>query len=227
MASVPKVPSCRFKGRKFKPVCGISMDLKAFLSDDTKLKEVATNLLCLPGRLTWCPPTNQHAFAVAPLFTYNSSRKTMSKENDAFKGLYGQDFHLFYTSHDLYYYGGFYKALDLRSETPHGISLAGSDLSWKSIAAATLRDDLDSSSPQTSRLLATLYQEGVLKVQILGLQCLGFNADIYNMLTAHYDTFRSVMKPTGKLGGYFPDSEAMRDESEGPKKKKQKISAKF
>jgi hypothetical protein len=90
--------------------------------------------------------------------------------------------------------------------------------SWKAIAEATLGG---LPSPKTNRIFATLYQEGLLKVEVLGLQCLECDMSIYDMLTSRYASIQSAMNPVSKLGGYYP--EVMQADSDEPKKKKQKI----
>ncbi|KAF8187154.1 hypothetical protein BJ912DRAFT_970311 [Pholiota molesta] len=219
MTSIPTGASSRFCGKKLNPVCGISMDLKKFLAEDPRSKDVGKNLLCLPGRLVWCPPTKQHALAMSPLYIYDVAKNSLSKNKAAFNGLYGQAFHLFYSSYDSIYYAGFYKAIDLRPKTPGGISLTpGSDLSLKTLAEATLGC---ASSPHIARFVSQLYQKGVLKAEALGLQCLEFDSRIYDMLTTRFASFQSTTKKTSTLGGYYP--EAIQEESDQPKKKKQKI----
>ncbi|KAF8179235.1 hypothetical protein BJ912DRAFT_983005 [Pholiota molesta] len=214
MLSLPNTVSNQFSGSKWKPVCNTSMDLKAFLAKDPRCKEVATNLLYLPGRVVRCPPAQLNAYAVGPRYLYNPLKQTLSKNTAAFDGLYGQTFHLFYTWRESIYYAGLYKGIDLRSEAPEGISVSSGNVSWEAIAEATLGGF---SAPKINRLLATLYQEGSLRVEVLGLQWLECDTSIYDMLTSTQPT----MNPVGKFGGYFP--EATQEDSDEPKRKKQKI----
>lgn len=53
---------------------------------------------------------------------FNGTEYTTWTEGSDFIPLYGRTFHLFYTTHDLVYYAGLYKAIDLRTQCPEGIS---------------------------------------------------------------------------------------------------------
>jgi hypothetical protein len=204
-----------------------------------EIQSVGNNLLFLPGRVVRCRPAKQHAFALGPRCLYNPPKQTLSKNPAAFNGLYGQTFHLFYTHHESIYYAGLYKAIDLRSEAPEGIVMSTSDVvslfplyhkghvydlmltfrkPWEAMAEATL---WGLSAPKINRVFATLYQKGLLKVEVLGLQCLECDMSIYDMLTSRFTSIQSAMNPVGNFGGYFP--EAIQEELDEPKKKKQKI----
>ncbi|KJA20998.1 hypothetical protein HYPSUDRAFT_764799 [Hypholoma sublateritium FD-334 SS-4] len=205
MSVLPK-PIDRLRQPKLDPVGLSSMDLKSYIAADPQLKEVASNLLCLPGRISWCSSDHVHGIALGPMHLFNGTEYTTWTEGSEFIPLYGRTFHLFYTTRrGLVFYAGLYKAIDIRTQCPEGISAQQIDhIFWPALAEAlTSGSDLTKS---LKNVLSDLYHKGALRVEPLGLQCVKFDLDIYTILKNRFSVFQSAMKSVGKREANFPEA---------------------
>ncbi len=137
-----------------------------------------------------------------------------------------------------YFTRGLYKAIDIRTQCPEGISaehidhivggfpmlktkrypLTGRRQFWPALAEAlTCGSHLSKSLKNT---LSNLYCKGALRVEPLGLQCLKFDIDVYTILKNRFSVFQSAMKSVGKREANFP---AASMPSSLPKSKRKKI----
>ena len=205
---------------------------------DFPFQRVAANILCLPGRIAWCSTDNVHGIALGPMHLFNGTEYTTWTDGSDFIPLYGRTFHLFYTTHDFVFYAGLYKAIDIRTQCPEGISaehidhivrgfpmlktkrypLTGSRQFWPALAEAlTCGSHL---SKPLKNTLSNLYSKGALRVEPLGLQCLNFDLEIYTILKNRFSVFQSAMQSVGKREANFP---AASMPSPLPKSKRKKI----
>ncbi|KAF8967540.1 hypothetical protein BDZ97DRAFT_1755963 [Flammula alnicola] len=218
MSEFPKITH-RPSYPQLRPVCQRGVDLKGYLASDSdsKINRVATNFLCLPGRLTWCSPNKDHALAVGPIHLFDPSQNAWSKKS-IFRGLYGRSFHLFYPHKHWIFYAGFYKALNLRSRVSEGSSMpTGGIVSAQALAEATVI----TSGPLTAQeettvttMIASLYSDKILNVETLGLQCVGYDLKLHNAMKECFEARRR-----GEWAGHYPE----RAQASEPPKKKQKI----
>ena len=208
---------------------------------DFPFQRVAENILCLPGRIAWCSADNVHGIALGPMHLFNGTEHTTWLDHDSeFIPLYGRTFHLFYTSPEFVYYAGLYKAVDIRTQCPEGISaehldhivsgfpmlktkkysLTGSRQIWQALAGALTSGSKMPVHKSLKNTLATLYRRGALRVEPLGLQCLKFDLDVYTTLRNRFSVFQSAMTSVGKREANFAEASMP---SNLPKSKRKKI----
>lgn len=153
-------------------------------------------MLYVPGRLTWCTASKHHALAFGPMFAVDSE-KMIWKENSVFNSLYGQTVELFYNCKDLIYYGGQYKCHNNRQNNPDG-DLVQKETSAFELADVTITVNSGPGKQEALRkMIFHLYIGGILKTEILGLQCVGFDDELYNTLVKRFN----MNNPSLKRGG--------------------------
>ncbi|KAI0344975.1 hypothetical protein BDW22DRAFT_983491 [Trametopsis cervina] len=152
----------------------------------------------------WCPDREEHGYYVTPVFKCNTNPRVptahrwtsvdLSISTDCSTGIVLLFIPLvlvftapgfvecFYTKDGKWYYAGVYRTFRLRNLTPQ---------EWAKLPMETtqaiVKDTLShrkSTSPQNVYETGQLYAAGALKAACIGLQCIGFNEDLYNGLLA-------------------------------------------
>lgn len=178
------------------PVCHKGVDLRSYLDADPQSSPCTKKMLYVPGRLTWCTASKHHALAFGPMFAVDSE-KMIWKENSVFNSLYGQTVELFYNCKDLIYYGGQYKCHNNRQNNPDG-DLVQKETSAFELADVTITVNSGPGKHEALRkMIFHLYIGGILKTEILGLQCVGFDDELYNTLVKRFN----MNNPSLKRGG--------------------------
>lgn len=196
---------------------------------------MVNNILYLPDRLYWCPGSGFHALGVALLHLLDASAAWV-KQKPAFIDPYGREFHLFFsTSQNTVCYAGTYKALDLRHLGTEGYAdmpnelvvcnqscvplLPGSVIGWQEmgeVVEASIRPAKGKNvSNKTKHSVIRLYQSQLLKGELLGLQCTGFDTAAYNTLKAkciRAVEMNEVYYPTAAQSASGPSKKRRREE---------------
>jgi len=126
-------------------------------------------------------PNSQHALLVHPVYKYDSSARTVNLKWSRCKptALIRGTFELIHEYQDKCYYVGTYRALEGPKEIYYR------DVSVRSFVRRGT-DSLDTAmahqtalfAPERNAVAITLpemYRNGILKIQLVGLQCIGFN----------------------------------------------------
>ncbi|KAF8888164.1 hypothetical protein CPB84DRAFT_1786362 [Gymnopilus junonius] len=201
------------------PIHHTDVNLKKYLAADKRTSKCSTNFLYLPGLLRWCPK-KVHAIAMGPIHVFDSDKGHWVKKS-IFETLYGKTFSLFYKNGFETYYVGTYQAVKLLDMFPDGFhdsKIFNDGLSMSALADATFSSERKikngAGQPPSSSNIRQLYLDGILKIEPLGLQCVGFDQNLYMALKVRYETCR----PAGLSGMmHYPENT-----QQGRPKKKQK-----
>ncbi|KAF8162712.1 hypothetical protein B0H34DRAFT_856362 [Crassisporium funariophilum] len=156
---------------------GTSGTLRASLANYRVLQSITTY---------WCPDREEHGYMYVPVFQCSTNPRigTAHRWNAVdVIGRMSAPTECFYNKEGVWYYAGSYKAFRL------------DDLSTKEWAqlppeasSAIVRDTIagrKNSSPQNTYETTQLYASGALKVACVGLQCVGFNQEVYKSIIDH------------------------------------------
>ncbi|KAF4619237.1 hypothetical protein D9613_004706 [Agrocybe pediades] len=219
-----KLPPCLDKprGQDISPILDADIDLKEYLSSDPRTKEYTAHTLFLPGLIAMVRP-GVHALAAGPLFTLNDEERWVKISK--FNHLYDKTFHLFHEKRQLIFYEGMYKAIKLLDEYPEGLE-ALPYISRKTLALSTI-PETQARNLQRLATLDVLYRDGLLKIEYLGLQCVGFDQQLYTRLKDRYEVSKLAM-PTSKrkIDHLYPEierGESIHSASPKPTAKKKKF----
>ncbi|KAF9552579.1 hypothetical protein CPC08DRAFT_714501 [Agrocybe pediades] len=219
-----KLPPCPDKprGQDISPILDADIDLKEYLSSDPRTKEYTAHTLFLPGLIAMVRP-GVHALAAGPLFTLNDEERWVKISK--FSHLYDKTFHLFHEKRQLIFYEGMYKAIKLVDEYPEGLE-ALPYISRKTLALSTI-PETQARNLQRLATLDVLYRDGLLKIEYLGLQCVGFDQQLYTRLKDRYEVSKLAM-PTSKrkIDHLYPEigkGESSHSTSPKPTAKKKKL----
>ncbi|GBE86174.1 hypothetical protein SCP_0900510 [Sparassis crispa] len=156
----------------------------------------------------WASKESQHAIVLSPAFEYHAGvgNKLWVKTTDH-ECLLGQTREVFF--HDQltsrWNYAGTFKCLNLFTL----ITKEYKQLS-KFVKSAVMRRTLRTPHlipPIVKKLIADLYDKGVAKVECTGLQCIGFNHDLYDSLKALKPQSYSTKRKQGD-DGEMPNKKA-------------------
>ncbi|KAI0085939.1 hypothetical protein BDY19DRAFT_386390 [Irpex rosettiformis] len=131
----------------------------------------------------WCPEREEHGYYVTPVFKCNTNPRVTTAHRwttlDLASGI-DKSTECFYTKDGKWYYAGVYKTFRLRDVTPE---------EWTQLPTTTtqalVKETLSlrkNTSPQNVYETGQLYAAGALKAACIGLQCIGFNEDLYQKL---------------------------------------------
>ncbi|PPR07065.1 hypothetical protein CVT26_005266 [Gymnopilus dilepis] len=190
------------------------------------VSKCSANFLYLPGLIQWCANV-QHAVAVGPFRMFDTKNGLWNRES-IFGALYDKSFPLFYKSGFSTYYAGTYKAIKLVGRLPldgfGDYTIFDDNLSLFALADASVSRNSASKGtnhqPPTNSAIQALYRDGLLKVELLGLQCVGFDQKLYNAL----QTRNASIRPLGLSHAvHYPETNKKRQNTrQEPPKKKQK-----
>ncbi|OBZ65306.1 hypothetical protein A0H81_14766 [Grifola frondosa] len=135
--------------------------------------------LYLPGCLKFCSGQSRAAFIVQPSYTYSSRNRAYFSPNEKLAELSKQTREVFHNSDGEIYYVGTYECLR------YDDSGLLKDQTFTRHINSTL-DDMVRITATCGKTLQPLikdaYEMGILKVEMLGLRCVGFNDELYNAM---------------------------------------------
>ncbi|KAJ6448249.1 hypothetical protein C8R45DRAFT_1134334, partial [Mycena sanguinolenta] len=181
-------------------VCHMSVNLHGYLAQNSAARRFLNHVLYLPRRLFAFSDFNYLAYG--PTACYEPSTDSWSEGSDLV-AFHGGTRELFVEREAFIVYVGTFLCHDLRKLHPAGTNLPANILP-KTIMHAAL-GDLPSNH---QRIIKQRYPDGRIKVEVTGLQCVGFNTELYDIIRKR---FADDQKKKRK---------ANEDLSEGGKKKK-------
>ncbi|RXW16121.1 hypothetical protein EST38_g9736 [Candolleomyces aberdarensis] len=133
---------------------------------------------------TWCPEREEHGFTYVPMFKCNTNPRALTAHRwnavDVI-GRMSKPTECFYNHDGTWYYAGSYKAFYID---------VVSTKEWEQFSpeatSAIIRETLagrKSTTPQNNYETGQLYAAGALKLACIGLQCAGFNMDLYHSIS--------------------------------------------
>ncbi|KAJ7265549.1 hypothetical protein C8J57DRAFT_1718230 [Mycena rebaudengoi] len=213
------VSSARPHVSELDPVCYKSNNIYSYLAEDPNSKAFFNHVLYLPKRSAWLDPNggedgSPHALAFGPSNRYDQLQSAWIEGSDL-DSLHGGTRELFMIRKDWILYVGTYKCHDLRGLAPKGTPKP-SHISTKEILDATVGIP---TPPEVQPIIKYMFPDGIIKVVATGLQCVGFNQQLYDSLRRR---FAEKCAAEGR-----PKEDAKRKEDgsgDVPPRKKQRIS---
>ncbi|KAF8172089.1 hypothetical protein BJ912DRAFT_911328 [Pholiota molesta] len=135
---------------------------------------------------TWCPDREEHGFMYVPAFKCSTNPKIATAHRWTAVdpvGKMNKPTECFYHKDGVWYYAGSYKAFKMDTLSTKEWSQLASE-----VTSAIVKETISgrkNSSPQNTYETSQLYASGALKVVCIGLQCVGFNQDIYKAILEH------------------------------------------
>ncbi|KAI0076198.1 hypothetical protein K474DRAFT_1292761 [Panus rudis PR-1116 ss-1] len=153
----------------------------------------------------WCPDREENGYFLTPVFKCITNPRTVTAHRwmpvDIAAKL-NKPMECFYNKEGKWYYAGVYKALRLEDFSVgewHKLSHEATQTIIKETLAGR-----KNTCPQNIYETGQLYAAGALKVACIGLQCIGFDSNIYKALLEHADlcakTGRWRAAPNAGLG---------------------------
>ncbi|KAJ7253631.1 hypothetical protein C8J57DRAFT_627568 [Mycena rebaudengoi] len=165
---------------QLEPVFHANNNLHAYLAGDPKFKSILNNILYLPGRTLIVESGNaSHCLAFGPTHQYADGRWTSGSD---LASLHGGTRELFLVLGRFVVYAGTHKC---RQMLPRGSHIPP-DISLSELRGAALGG---ASPPDADEIMNRQFPEGITKVDAIGLQCIGFNGELYDSLR---DTFAQL-----------------------------------
>lgn len=122
------------------------------------------------------------------------------KENSYFPSLDGGCFELLYRRQKEVYYAGTFKCHQTRDWFPVGVRVP-SGIACDSVAEGHIALPFKVYKCRERTLVARMYQNGVLRVDCLVLECVGFNHELYTALRFAEDCNVKKRKVNEEAGG--------------------------
>ena len=174
-----------------------------------------------------------HAVGLGPLHVFDEEKDIWIKKS-IFTGIYGKTLTLFYLWKGYIYYGGLYKVINMRAWNPEGASLRpksavstclsesptnikGTYVSlflfskspW-ALADTTIQNRVNLSTTPArcwvKDVIAKMYQDEVLNVEHLGLQCVGFDHQVYKSLRSFFEVSERMQSVKRARVGQQPET---------------------
>lgn len=191
LASIPlpeNSPDDTLKPIVLPPIC----TLHEFLgSTSGTLRNLLGNYRVLQSLTTkWCPSREEHGYFYSPVFKCSTNPRVTTahrwQQVDATARM-KQPTECFYNREGLWYYAGSYQAFQLED-----LSLK----EWAELPAETanylVKETISARknvSPQNTYEVNQLYSAGALRIACVGLQCVGFNQEVYKSVLEHAAKF--------------------------------------
>ncbi|KJA19103.1 hypothetical protein HYPSUDRAFT_168524 [Hypholoma sublateritium FD-334 SS-4] len=135
---------------------------------------------------TWCPDREEHGFMYVPMFKCSTNPKIATAHRWSAVdpvGRMAKPTECFYHKEGVWYYAGLYKGFKMDVLTTKEWSQLPSETT--SVIIKETIAARKNSSPQNTYETSQLYSSGALKVACVGLQCVGFNQDVYRSILEH------------------------------------------
>ncbi|KAF9032980.1 hypothetical protein BJ165DRAFT_1568111, partial [Panaeolus papilionaceus] len=134
----------------------------------------------------WCPEREEHGYMYVPAFKCSTNPRIATAHRWAPTDVVGRmakPTECFYNREGVWYYAGSYRAFKLDDmSTTEWAQLSNEAIS--AIVKETIAARKNS-SPQNTYETTQLYAAGALKVTCVGLQCVGFNQEVYKSMIEH------------------------------------------
>ncbi|KAF5372216.1 hypothetical protein D9758_004933 [Tetrapyrgos nigripes] len=162
------------------------------------------DIFFFPGR-TYRASPQQHvmAFTVATQMIPNSDHRITSN----FERLRGETGELFIAENNNIFYAGRCKAIDLAHLAPAGCKLFRALSLRKLVDSAYPPGDIPHDYPSRDAL-SGMIKAGQLSLDVIGLQCIGFDSSVYQKLSDHYNNERNIKFQLNKRKSVEAASEA-------------------
>ncbi|KAF8959740.1 hypothetical protein BDZ97DRAFT_1836777 [Flammula alnicola] len=135
---------------------------------------------------TWCPDREEHGYMYSPAFKCSTNPRIATAHRWSAVDVIGRmskPTECFYHKEGVWYYAGSYKAFRLDNlSTKEWAQLPAETIS--AIVKETITGRKNN-SPQNTYETSQLYAAGALKVACVGLQCVGFNQEVYKAIIEH------------------------------------------
>ncbi|KAJ6618674.1 hypothetical protein B0H10DRAFT_1223077 [Mycena sp. CBHHK59/15] len=124
---------------------------------------------------------DDHAMAYAPTHHYDRAASKWLPGSDL-AGLYGGTRHLFIVNNDLVFYAGLYQCHSLNHLYPGGTAPP------REISSKEIRDAALGAAWQypSDSIIKECFPDSIIKVECIGLQCVGFDAQLYGSLLRRF-----------------------------------------
>ncbi|KAJ7168872.1 hypothetical protein C8R46DRAFT_1092728 [Mycena filopes] len=176
--------------KQLEPICFITTNLHGYLSEDAASKSVLNHALYLPKRL-WHMFGFQYV-AYGPTHRYDRIAGNWTEGSDL-TSFHGGTRELFVDAKEFMVYIGTYRCHDLGPLEPNGTSLP-SHISLPEIMDAALGVPWP---PGHATIMKQRYPDGV-RVSATGLQCVGFNMQLYDALRKRFAHERNKVNADGR-----------------------------
>ncbi|KAJ7101835.1 hypothetical protein C8R43DRAFT_1047717 [Mycena crocata] len=197
MKALP-LPENRPPFAQLDPVCCRDNNLHAYISQDPNAKSFLNHILYLPKRTIRM--FDFHYVCFGPTQQYDRVTKQWTKGSDL-TSLHRGTRELFINAKEFIFYAGTYRCHDLRPLFPKG-SVPHAHVSVPEIRDAALGVPLP---PDHRSIIEKCYPDGKIKVEATGLQCIGFNVQLYDSLRRRFakdctgnDTAKEIHATEGK-----------------------------
>ncbi|KAJ7101850.1 hypothetical protein C8R43DRAFT_242504 [Mycena crocata] len=157
-----------------------------------------------PKRSIWCGSERVHVLVFAPTHEYWYETDTWAVSTKM-AGYLGKEFDFFINQGSHVYYVGTYKVHSLRTVHPPGSRIT-SDVSQAAILRAT------GLSAHLKEKITECFADGEIKTECFGLQCVGFDQQLY-------DSLRQRFKAGAGAGKRKAGSEDFRDKGKAKSQK--------
>ncbi|KAJ6620049.1 hypothetical protein B0H10DRAFT_2216333 [Mycena sp. CBHHK59/15] len=179
-------PEDRPRFQLLQPVYWKDRNLHAYLADDPSAKSFLNHVLYLPKRSTLMAKV--HCLAFAPTHRYDHVKAVWTEGSDL-TSLHGGTRELFVVHGGYVIYAGLYKCHDLRELYPGGTA-PNSHTSYAEISDAALGPCSLSVKDRTA-IVRQCFPDGIIRVEAIGLQCVGFNRQLYDSLRGRFADLRT------------------------------------
>ncbi|KZT11155.1 uncharacterized protein LAESUDRAFT_720346 [Laetiporus sulphureus 93-53] len=153
----------------------------------------------------WCPEREEHGYFLTPIYKCNTNPRVSTAHRWAVVDMapkLNRHTECFYNKDGKWYYAGIYQAFwldeltpaewenlsnEVQPPSPHillSLTLPAFSKTTQALVKETLAGRKNT-SPQNVYETGQLYIAGALKVACIGLQCIGFNNNLYRMLLEH------------------------------------------
>ncbi|KAJ6553144.1 hypothetical protein B0H19DRAFT_158602 [Mycena capillaripes] len=173
------------------PVCYHKNNLHGYLAQDPNAKSFLNHILYLPKRIRQAGDLNYIAYA--PTHRYERATGTWIEGSDL-ASFHGGTRELFITSKEFVVYAGTYKCHDLCAVEPEGSGVPG-QISTPEIMEAALGVPLPPKA-ERAKIIGQQYPDGLIRVYATGLQCVGFNIQLYDSLRRRFADDSGKGNPT-------------------------------
>ncbi|KAH9941499.1 hypothetical protein B0H21DRAFT_752598 [Amylocystis lapponica] len=157
-----------------------------YLGEELKALCSSDGVLAFSEQIVWVSDASHHAIVVYPAFEYNpAARRYQAWTKNMYREQWaGQTRELFFKKKPKmpWSYAGTYRCIALPDLTPNEYAKLETHIRKALVNQAMLSASLI--PPVVQELLKDLYERGMMKVECIGLQCVGFNTTLNDALKA-------------------------------------------
>ncbi|EFI28482.1 hypothetical protein CC1G_06151 [Coprinopsis cinerea okayama7 len=162
----------------------------------------------------WCPEREEHGFMYVPMFKCNTNPRTVTAHRwnavDPI-GRMAKPTECFYNNEGTWYYAGIYRAFVMDI-----VSTAEWEFLTSETKTAIIKETLaarKNTTPQTNYETGQLYAAGALKLACVGLQCVGFSQEVYQVVS---ELSTRLLQSTAAAAAAVAASSSSKTPSESP-----------